>query len=335
MNKKDLRRHNLQKVRQALRSLKKATKPQLAESTGLSVMTVNTLVKILQERGELELMEDFLPSASEDGGRPARQYRYLSDRILALTLCFYEEDGANRMEVSVENLVGDTVFSEMLVCPDVSLAFLQAAIKKYQAMYPQLALAVMGLPGVEVDGVMAVIDYPALKGVRLREQLEDSTGLQVFLVNDINAAVSGYGMTLGQAARQETIVGIYWPQNYPPGAGILLNGGLYKGRDGLAGEISCLFERSQFHRAGICAEQVAEKIVSFVRFWNPHCMVLYLEKMTPDQELEIKKLCAASVPERFMPELIWGRQLRADYRRGIHALAGNYLELWERNEATV
>ena len=53
MDKKDLRKHNLQKVRQALRALKQATKPQLAERTGLSAMTVNTLVKLLQRESEL------------------------------------------------------------------------------------------------------------------------------------------------------------------------------------------------------------------------------------------------------------------------------------------
>ena len=326
MNRKDVRNHNLQKIRGALWSMRQATKPQLSEHTGLSVMTVNTLVKILQEHGEVELMEDFLPSASEEGGRPARQYRYLADRLLALTLCFYEEYGENRMESNVENLLGDNVFSEKLLCPDVSLEFLLATIRRYQEKYSRLALVMMGLPGVEVDGVMAVIDYPALKGLRLREQLESSAGLPVCLVNDINAAVSGYGMTLGQTARQETVVGICWPRNYPPGAGILLNGELYKGRDGLAGEISCASGRSTCMLEEISAEQIAEKIVSFVRFWNPHRIVLYHEGLTLDMESEIRSLCAVSLPERFMPQLILGRPLREDYRRGVHALAVNYLE---------
>lgn len=326
MNRKDVRNHNLQKIRSALRSLRQATKPQLSEHTGLSVMTVNTLVKILQERGEVELMADFLPSASEEGGRPARQYRYLADRLLALTLCFYEEDGGNRMAASVENLFGDVVFSEKITCPDVSLAFLRESIHRYQEQYPQLTLVIMGLPGVEVDGAMAVIDYPALKGVRLREQLASAAGLPVYLVNDINAAVLGYGMSLGKTSQQETVVGIYWPQHYPPGAGILLNGRLYRGRDGLAGEISCIFDRSVYEPTDISAAQVAEKIVSFVRFWNPHRMVLYIEGITPECEAEIRSLCADSLPARFMPELVLGRPLREDYRRGIHALAGNFLE---------
>lgn len=328
MNRKDVRNHNLQKIRSALRSMRQATKPQLAEHTGLSVMTVNTLVKILQERGEAELLEDFLPAASEEGGRPARQYRYLADRLLALVMCFYEEAGENRMELGVENLLGDIVFSEKVACHEVTPELLLATIRRYQEKYPQLALVMMGLPGVEVDGAMAVIDYPALKGLRLREQLESAAGLSVYLVNDINAAVSGYGMTLGQAAKDETVVGIYWPRNYPPGAGILLNGELYKGRDGLAGEISCAFDRSTCVPKEITVEQVAEKIVSFVRFWNPHRIVLYHEGITTGMEGEIRSLCAVSLPERFMPELIMGRPLREDYRRGVHALAGKFLETW-------
>lgn len=326
MNRKDVRNHNLKKIRSALRSMRQATKPQLAEHTGLSVMTVNTLVKILQEHGEVELMEDFLPSASEEGGRPARQYRYLADRLLALVMCFYEEAGENRMELGVENLLGDIVSSEKVACHEVSQELLLETIRRYQEKYPHLALVMMGLPGVEVDGVMAVIDYPALKGLRLREQLESSTGLPIYLVNDINAAVSGYGMVLGQAVRQETVVGIYWPRNYPPGAGILLNGNLYKGRDGLAGEISCAFDRSTCVPKEITVEQVAEKIVSFVRFWNPHRIVLYHEGIIPCMEAEIRSMCADSLPERFMPDLILGRPLRKDYRLGVHALVGNYLE---------
>ena len=326
MDKKDLRNHNLQKVRQALRSLRQATKPQLAESTGLSVMTINTLVKILQEQGEVELMEDVLHSASEEGGRPARQYRYLADRLLALALCFYEEDGENRMEVSVENLLGDIIFSEKIVCLEVSLEFLVATIQNYREKHPRLVLVMVGLPGVEVDGEMAVIDYPGLKGLRLRERLVSFTGLPVYLVNDINAAVSGYGMTSDKAVWQETVVGIYWPKRYPPGSGILLRGELYKGRDGLAGEISYAFDRSACTSDGNTMEQVAGKIVDFVRYWNPHRIVLYHEGITPAMESEIRRLCAGFLPERFLPELVLGRQLREDYRRGIHALAGCYLE---------
>lgn len=326
MNRKDVRNHNLQKIRSAMCSLRQATKPQLAEHTGLSVMTVNTLVKILQEQGEVEILEEFLSSSSEEGGRPARLYRYLADRRLALVLCFYEEAGENRMESSIENLLGDIVFSEKISCPEVSIDFLQRTIRWYQETYPKLALVMMGLPGVEVDEVMAVIDYPELKGLRLREQLGDSTGLPIYLVNDINAAVLGYGMALGTSARQETVVGIYWPKHYPPGAGILLRGELYKGRDGMAGEISCAFERSGYNPTGSIVEQMAEKILSFVRFWNPHRIVLYHEEITPVVETAIRRLCAESIPKRFLPELILDRKLREDYRRGVRALAGSYLK---------
>ena len=76
----------------------------------------------------------------------------------------------------------------------------------------------------------------------------------------------------------------------------------------------------------VMVEQVAEKIVGFVRFWNPHRIVLYHEEITPVMEKAIRHLCAESIAERFLPELILDRTLREDYRRGIHVMAGNYLE---------
>ena len=54
MDKKDLRLKNLQLLRDALRKLRQASKPRLAEETGLSVVTVNALMQTLLEKNEAE-----------------------------------------------------------------------------------------------------------------------------------------------------------------------------------------------------------------------------------------------------------------------------------------
>ena len=56
MDRNDLRSRNLELLRSALRSLRVVTKPQAAEVTGLSVVTVNTLMQELMEAGEAKLM---------------------------------------------------------------------------------------------------------------------------------------------------------------------------------------------------------------------------------------------------------------------------------------
>lgn len=60
---------NLNNVRQVMKRMETATKPQLAALTKLSVVTVNSLVKELSELGEL--FEDLVvPSNGADPHRP-------------------------------------------------------------------------------------------------------------------------------------------------------------------------------------------------------------------------------------------------------------------------
>ena len=72
MDKKDLRRKNLELLRGALKKLRQASKPRLAEETGLSVVTVNALMQTLMEKKEAEPVTE----AVSIGGRPAQQYRF-------------------------------------------------------------------------------------------------------------------------------------------------------------------------------------------------------------------------------------------------------------------
>ena len=75
---------NLQCVRSALLELKSATKPQLAEYTSLSVITINALIRYLKETGEV--LED---SMTHPGlGRPAMSYKLNEEFCMALTRPF-------------------------------------------------------------------------------------------------------------------------------------------------------------------------------------------------------------------------------------------------------
>lgn len=80
---------NLQCVRSALLELKSATKPQLAEYTSLSVITINALIRYLKETGEV--LED---SMTHPGlGRPAMSYKLNEEFCMALIIYTFEKDG--------------------------------------------------------------------------------------------------------------------------------------------------------------------------------------------------------------------------------------------------
>jgi len=221
LDKKDLRSQNLELLRSCLKQVQQATKPQLSEYTGLSVVTVNSLLQELLLNKEVLATE----TAESSGGRRAQTYSFNARYRLALIVYMHEKAGADTMFISVNDLLGNTVeFSEMQP-KAVTFAYFCEVLSPYFKKYSQISVVVVGLPGVEVKDRLAIIDYPELQDTMFSKKLAKKLKCPVFLENDINAAVAGYAHSL-EACEQESIVGIYFPQNYPPGAGIFLNGKL-------------------------------------------------------------------------------------------------------------
>ena len=85
MDKNGLRQQNLSLLRRTLKELHRATKPQLAEVSGLSVVTVNSLLKELIENPHLmrEISRENLESIKPwDWNLGINRYREYFDYVL-------------------------------------------------------------------------------------------------------------------------------------------------------------------------------------------------------------------------------------------------------------
>ncbi len=326
MDKNDLRHKNLALLRNVMRQARVLTKPQAAELSGLSVVTVNALLKELLAAGEVLRAEE----VSSSGGRPAQQYVYNARHRLALTVYMHEKAGRDTMFIALQDMLGNALEKQELQPEHITIELFQRVLQPYFARYSQITAVVVGLPGMEVRGRLAVIDYPELQNLPFCALLEEAFGCPVYLENDINAAVLGCTAALGEQGREETVVGIYLPQNYPPGAGISLRGKVYKGRDGMAGEIG---SRLRFWSGdGVISGQgstmlrrIAELIVLFAVTWNPHRLILYHECLQTEQLETIRQLAADRFAQEFLPELEVKSSIYEDYGRGIAELAMEYL----------
>jgi hypothetical protein len=326
MDKQDLRLQNLDGLRTVLKKIRHATKPQLATAASLSVVTVNALLKELLTRNEVLIEREAVSS----GGRPAQQYCFNGNHKLALAVYMHEKNGRDMMFVSVENLFGDTLQLDELQPTKINLQFFVDILLPYFEQYPQISVVVIGLPGAEVKGKLVVVDYPELKDTMFCQWLGAKLGCPVYFENDINAAVAGYAYALGAAKDEETIIGIYFPQNYPPGAGIFEQGKLYKGRDGMAGEIGYRLSDKEYDMSRGITAAASETVLLFVRTWNPHRIVIYHESLEKGQILTIKNRCCEEIAADFLPEIIIQNDIYEDYARGIRRLAGVYLNKKEK-----
>lgn len=105
--------------------------------------------------------------------------------------------------------------------------------------YPQIQDICFGIPGAEADRQLVIIDYKNMKGQSLSDHIRTKFKLPVRVENDINAAVMGF-CHRHQLPNDQCVVGLNFPDKYPTGAGIFLNGHIHRGSKGLAGEIRYL-----------------------------------------------------------------------------------------------
>lgn len=104
-NTMQVRQHNKTVIRQAMLCLRQATRPQLAQKTGLSQVTVSSVLAELMEKGEVESCG----SVPSEGGRPSACYRYRGERHNAGVLYTYQMEGRTLVHLEVFDLFGDRV----------------------------------------------------------------------------------------------------------------------------------------------------------------------------------------------------------------------------------
>ena len=107
---------------------------------------------------------------------------------------------------------------------------------------------VIAMPNVSMH------DYP------LRDKLQDELGIRVELENDVNAGTYGEFMS-GAGRKAENVVGVF--PGTGVGGGIIINGQMYRGRHGKAGEVGHMIVQAGGPRCGCgklgCLEAVSSK----------------------------------------------------------------------------
>ena len=311
---------NLNTLRGALREAATATKPQLAQLTGLSVVTVNSLISLLVKSGEV-LPDTLLNS---DGGRPPASFRYNSRHRLALVIYMHEVQGKDTAFYRVIDLRGQVVEQSQTALSNVTVESFDTEIERYIEKYPQIQILCFGIPGEEVNYRLIISDYPNMRNESLTRHGEEKFKRPVLVENDVNAAIMGHCKNRG-IDNNQCVIGLYFPDKYPPGAGICMNGDIWRGRNGLAGEIKFLPLGIQWdtfdYNPLVLKENVVKTIQAFSCILNPDRIVLY-GNGCDETLLPLLQSCFTSSPEEMLfPEILFANSISSDFEAGIIHLA--------------
>lgn len=306
---------NLNNLRRVMSQVGVATKPQLAAMTGLSVVTINSLVKELLDCGEL-LEDKTVPS---NGGRPAVTYRFNYDFSLALVLHVNEKLGLDVVFASVVNLQEEVLLREEHAIQVFDLNRFFGMIDRILSIYPSIKAIGIGIPGQTINGIVAVTSHEELQGVSLIEEVQNKFGLPVMLENDVNAAISGY-CNKEQLGENQIVLGVYFPEKYEPGMGIFLDGRIVKGKNGMAGEIKFLPMEIDWKKRFATAEFV-DIICKFIHALNavlaPDQIVIYRENLEESTLLRAWETYMSAYKFPSLPEISVSDSFYKDFEDGM------------------
>lgn len=216
------------------------SRPMIAGKTGLSLPTVVSLVDTLENIGLVR--EEGLASGSV--GRPATLYSVdpRAGYVFAVHL------GGSNVRAGITDLVGEVISERVEPTASTSADAIMAQLERLYSdllaesdfALTEMGAACVSVPGVwdpETDRISAAYNLPHLNDVYLQATIEETLGLPVIIENDVNLAAIGESWK-GRAREYDTFVSFFVGTGI--GMGIVIDGEVYRGHRGAAGEVGLL-----------------------------------------------------------------------------------------------
>ena len=223
------------------------------------------------------------------------------------------------------DLDGTPLEQEQQTCSGDVRELLDTLLMRVRARYPRLAAVVLGFAGTMHNGIVTEsFGYPELRGVSLSAYLRDKTGLPCMAARDMQVVAAGYAAQYTPTPKAAVCIYI---GKLGAGAGIVLDGKVWGGAAGFAGELHYLpiehnLEYAQNHFAGADISDYFTKVIcGCAALINPDRVVLYADPRLADKASQIRESCAQALPEQAMPVIELSRSFEQDYTRGLFTLA--------------
>ncbi|MEU3555621.1 ROK family transcriptional regulator [Streptomyces fragilis] len=231
-----LHRANLERVVRAVRLAGSLTQAEIARTTGLSAATVSNIVRELKDAGMVEV------TPTSAGGRRARSVSLSGDAGIVVGIDF----GHSHLRVALGNLAHQ-VLAEETEPLDVDVSADQG-FDRAEQLVRRLAESVgadrgkiagvgLGVPGpidLQSGTLGSTAILPGWRGTRPAEELQARLGVPVHVDNDANLGALGE-LTWGSGRGVKDLAYIKVASGV--GAGLVIDGKIYRGPGGTAGEI--------------------------------------------------------------------------------------------------
>jgi glucokinase-like ROK family protein len=235
----DIKTENYSLVFESIRSRGESSRVDLARATNLTASTITNIVKELVNAG---LVVELGPGISVGGRRPT---------ILKINDRFGYAVGISLTRSWISGVVADLnlketahrvyVGSSLSTSGEINISNLLSMVRNLMMESGVPFEKILGI-GISAPGPLNVTDgilvsppnFPGWNNIPLRQIIEQEIGIATFLDNDANASALAEKW-FGAAKNMENFA--YIEADTGIGAGIVIDGDLYRGKSDIAGEI--------------------------------------------------------------------------------------------------
>lgn len=238
-NARQLKKENTRSVIQVIRNSNEFTKPEIAQATGLTGATVQSIILKLEEIGLLNKCG----FSCSNGGRKAQlykvaeNYRYvvgIALRTNKIVIGIFDFCMKMLCEKSCDWTLGDHSVEETIHAMN---EFYQELVKENGLNREKIVAVGVNAPGpvdYKTGRILSLRGYSKWHNINLADELGRLMGMQVLVDKDVNSGI----LLIKQLEKSPNDANmLYISVEEGIGAGIMIHGEIYRGRHGVAGEI--------------------------------------------------------------------------------------------------
>jgi len=302
-----LRNMNLSRMREYMLLNRKVRVADAARDTGMSIPTAAKLIADLVECGEMKEVG----CCASTGGRCAMVYEINPDYLSYLLLrCEFDQ-----YRYQLCDYAGELLESGSFEAGENALEQLDHLISEIRLRYPNLRGVCMGISAFVSDNcVQRSLQKSPLLGLDMREHIENMLGVPFFMENDVNTVALACWKQSG--LQKGCIVCLY-----RSGVGLVIDGRIWRGRNGLPGEISMfrpLKNANRWSQESDPSFYNAFTAGVYAVTLDPDRIVIYTpEGEAPCDPLAVHKLLEKQLASEYVPEIRVSDSWNADYWLGL------------------
>jgi len=334
-----LKENNANLVLSVLMTMKTATRKQIAQRTGLSQPTVNSIIQEMENIGVAQ-PGSFAASA---GGRRPQCYTLQTDHLRAATIRVLSKS----LEYTVVAIDGTVILrnSWTITNSDNHINAIKSLLTTLKKQDSGIRVASIGVPGVVGPGgaLHAIPQIPKLEGVSLAHELSKIFDIPIYVENDMNLVALGSVATDSGKATLTDMVFVHIGEGV--GAGIVMGGQIIRGHSSFAGEISYMVTPDEWKKpienigteetleyalaqSGNVAEQtklISGMIISIICLLNPPVISFGSIYASEEMLRHLRRECEKHLPLWTLPSFQLMADEEASYDRGLIALVDGVL----------